>query len=348
MSTSPARRAAGWRRLMAAAIAALCLGLPMAAQAQSYEIQSLNDRLSMMQRDLQALQRQVYSGGGSVGATGDGTNLGSSSAVANQEIRLQQLDDQMRSLTGEVEQLSYKLQQVSTRLDKLVGDVDFRLRALEQGQGGAGGPPPGQDMSQQTTPPPAAGNGMDAQQETVISGAGSQSGQQQGLSMSPPPQTLGTLTQQQLNQNRVTLPTEPQAAPAAVGAGAPAEEQYNNALELLRQANYPQAEQAFRGFVRAHPSDKLAGNAQYWLGETYYVRGNYTDAAVAFAEGYQKYPNNAKAPDNLLKLGMSLAALNRKGDACKAYQQLARQYPNAPQTVKTRASRERQAAGCAG
>lgn len=346
MSTSPARRAAGWRRLFAAAAAAFCLAAPLAAKAQSYDVQSLNDRLNMLQRDISDLQRQVYSNGGNAGAAGGDSvaQLGGGGAAANQEVRLQQLDDQMRNLTGQVEQLSYKLQQVSTRLDKLVGDVDFRLRQLEQGQGGAAGAPA-------PLGPPAAGNAPDQmqQQDTTVIGGGADAGQpppgQQ--TMSPPPQVLGTLNQSQLNANRVTLPTEPApAAPAAAGGGGSAEEQYNNALELLRQANYPQAEQAFRSFVRAHPGDRLAGNAQYWLGETYYVRGNYTDAAVAFAEGYQKYPTNAKAADNLLKLGMSLSALGRKGDACKAYDQLARQFPNAPANVKTRAARERQNTGC--
>ena len=60
----------------------------------------------------------------------------------------------------------------------------------------------------------------------------------------------------------------------------------------------------------------LAGNAQYWLGETYYVRKDYENAATAFALGYQKYPKSAKAADDLLKLGMSLGNLGKKPDAC--------------------------------
>ena len=49
-------------------------------------------------------------------------------------------------------------------------------------------------------------------------------------------------------------------------------------------------------FLEKHPQDDLASNAQYWLGETYYVRKNYQDAAFAFAEGYQRYPESRKAP----------------------------------------------------
>lgn len=52
------------------------------------------------------------------------------------------------------------------------------------------------------------------------------------------------------------------------------------------------------GFLRQFPNDGLAGNAQYWLGETYYVRQDYQNAAIAFGEGFQRYPKSAKAPDN--------------------------------------------------
>ena len=80
--------------------------------------------------------------------------------------------------------------------------------------------------------------------------------------------------------------------------GGSATEQYNYAFGLMKQAQYPAAEAAFKEFVAAHPKDQMAGNAQYWLGETYYARGKYMEAASAFAEGYKRYPKNAKAPDD--------------------------------------------------
>ena len=73
-----------------------------------------------------------------------------------------------------------------------------------------------------------------------------------------------------------------------------------------------------RSFIQRYPNDSLAGNAQYWLGETYYVRKDYNNAAAVFAEGYQKYPKGGKAADNLLKLGMALGQLGQKTDACRA------------------------------
>ena len=124
------------------------------------------------------------------------------------------------------------------------------------------------------------------------------------------------------------------------------EEQYQYAFGLLQQANYDEAEKALRAFVAQHPTDFLAGNAQYWLGETYYVRGRYDDAALTFAEGYQKYPDNSKAPDDLLKLGMSLGQTGKKSEACVAFAELGKKFPGAPDNVLARVKDEKHRYGC--
>jgi tol-pal system protein YbgF len=129
--------------------------------------------------------------------------------------------------------------------------------------------------------------------------------------------------------------------------GATPQQQYEYAFGLLRAANYPEAEKAFTAFVQKNPNDVLAGNAQYWLGETYYVRGDYQKAAVTFAEGFQNYPNSGKAADNLLKLGMSLGEMGKKQDACTALTQLISKYPGAPEDLLVRARREKEHYGCA-
>src|SRR3546814_791628 len=122
------------------------------------------------------------------------------------------------------------------------------------------------------------------------------------------------------------------AAPSArakLPPGSP-QEQYNYAYKLLVQSDYADAEGAFREFLGAHPQDPLAGNAQYWLGETFYVRQQYEQASAAFLTGYQNYPKGAKASDSLLKLGMSLAALKQNPEACAALGQMSKQFPAAP------------------
>src|SRR5262249_49674800 len=112
------------------------------------------------------------------------------------------------------------------------------------------------------------------------------------------------------------------------------------ALTLLQQANYGEAEIAFKTFIDKNPKDKLVDNAKYWYGETLYVRARFDESAVAFADAYQQNPQGTKASDSLLKLAMSLAALNKTPDACVTLNELKSKYPNAPATVKARAADE--------
>ena len=121
---------------------------------------------------------------------------------------------------------------------------------------------------------------------------------------------------------------------------------YQQGYGALLQKDYAGAEAAFSQLVDAYPSDPLAANAQYWLGESYYVRGQYEPAAQAFLQGYQGYPKGAKAPDSLLKLGMSLSAMKKNPEACAALGQLGKDFPSAPPHVKDAATRERGKIGC--
>lgn len=134
-------------------------------------------------------------------------------------------------------------------------------------------------------------------------------------------------------------------APPGFGGGDP-KQAYETAYGYLLQQNYGAAQSAFEDFLARYPDDPLAGNAQYWLGESLYVRGQFKAAASAFLKGYQTYGQSAKAPDSLLKLAMSLDRLGQKEAACSSFAELSARFPNAPSHVKTRAQTERQRAGC--
>ena len=124
------------------------------------------------------------------------------------------------------------------------------------------------------------------------------------------------------------------------------EDQYRFAFLLLRDARYDDAEVALRAFLEAHGSDALAGNARYWLGETYYVRGYYQQAAVVFYEGYNGTPKGPTAADNLLKLGMSLARSDKKKEACATFGKLTKEFPDVHADIAKLVTRERQRTGC--
>ena len=289
----------------------LCIAVAVAAPAaaqSTQDLRSLIERVERLQRELNTLQGHVYRGGAPEVA---GTALppgapGPSAGYAAQfELRLTQLETELRNLTGRIEEVSFGVDEIKSRLDKLVADVDFRLSALEGGRP-AGAPSAKPLQGPAATPVPAP---------------------------SPPAVAVAPAPSRQSGA----------ASPLPPGTR---KEQYDYAFLLLRRAQYDKAEDALRAFVEAYPEDELAGNAQYWLGETYYVRGEYEEASVHFLRGYRKYADSPKGPDNLLKLGMSLASLGKTDEACAAWSRLAEEFPSSPKNVRQRAARERQRLGC--
>jgi len=135
------------------------------------------------------------------------------------------------------------------------------------------------------------------------------------------------------------------AVPSSDGS---AEQQYETAYSYLLQQDYGAAQSAFSEFLKRHPDTTLAGNAQYWLGETYYVRGAYRKAAVAFLKGYEKYGNGSKGADSLLKLGLSLAKLNQIDAACSSLREIGTRYTNATRAVLDRGNSELRRLRCQG
>jgi tol-pal system protein YbgF len=112
------------------------------------------------------------------------------------------------------------------------------------------------------------------------------------------------------------------------------------------QRDYAAAETAFNKLVNEYPNDPLAGSAQYWIGESQYVRKQYKKAADTFLATYRKYSGSDKAPDTLLRLGMSLAALGQKDAACSTFKELGDKFPDAPDHLRDQAKGEAGKAGC--
>jgi tol-pal system protein YbgF len=334
----------------------------MAAWSQD---RSTQERLDRLERDLNMLQRQVYRGGPLPGAGGgDG-------AAVDSAIRMDRLEAQMRDLTGRVEEFTNQIEQVRQRVEQVSSDVDTRFGQASAAAGplapanppparlGSPGPPrPSRQFAAQTPgaadedlPPPHRASGTQPgaffPPGTAVAPPGGADPPGAPTGGSPP--IFGTLTPPGSPSATTELAgAAPAGRPSAAGvfAGGSAAEQYNHAFGLLKQADYPAAEAALKAFVEQHPTDPMAGNAQYWLGETYYTRNRFLEAASAFAEGYKRYPKSAKAADNLLKLGMALGRANQKQNACLALAQLDHDFPKAGAAVTEHAAVEKKRLGC--
>jgi tol-pal system protein YbgF len=129
-------------------------------------------------------------------------------------------------------------------------------------------------------------------------------------------------------------------------ASSPAKEEFDIALGYFKQRAYENAEKGFAQFLEKNPKNKMASDAIYYLGESFYQRGRQPEAAEQYLKISTQYANSPRAPEALLRLGQSLHALGAKEQACATYGEIARKYPNAPATVKTGAEREAKRAQC--
>ncbi len=291
--------------------------------------------------------------------------------AAQQELRIQELESQISALTGQVEQLSYQVRQLTDKLDRMASDFDFRLTQREGGgQGDGAGPVAGTSASPDyAASAPATTAAPAAPVEPAPAPATGSNGVTASTTGSGP-KVLGTLTQTEYDAQMAQQQNSAAAAQQAMAAtnaqagtnqggtnqtaavapaglpGATADEQYQYAFGLLRENRYDDAEKALRTFISENPEHQLTGNANYWLGETYYVRGDYKNAAITFAQGVKNYPQSGKAPDNMMKLGMALAAMDQVQDACTAFAEVGKRYPQATATLKDRVVKEQQRNGC--
>jgi tol-pal system protein YbgF len=335
----------------ASLVVGLALGVAGAARAD--EVDDLRAELDQLKQQVLYLQNQIP--GASAGTNGGG------SLAAQQEVRMEQFQQQLTDLTGQIERVQLKVNDLADQLSRMQKDTEYRLGALEGGGAGAAtlGAAPGDPNAASAG---AAGGDNGGQQHVTAEPAPPNThvtadAPQQGA---PPPSgqpgVLGTLSATQAAnlpqapagaaQDAANKAAQQTALPAGTLPGATPREQYEYATNLIQRGEYGQAEVALKSFVQQHPKDELAGNAQYWLGETYYVRNDFKNAAVAFAEGYQKYPDSQKAPDNLLKLAMALGQQGQKENACVALRQLEKRYPDASANIKDRAVRAKKNYSC--
>jgi tol-pal system protein YbgF len=133
-----------------------------------------------------------------------------------------------------------------------------------------------------------------------------------------------------------TAPAAVPQASAEIPANLTATEHYNKAYAYLTAADYPNALKWLGAFVKKYPTDKLADNAWYWLGEVHLVQNDPNAALLAFKSGLEKFPKGAKAPANLYKMGLALQQLKQPDFAKASWQKLLHDFPQAPEAAKAK------------
>ena len=206
-------------------------------------------------------------------------------------VQLETLQTELRQLRNQVDLQTHEVDRLRKRLQALVRDLDRRLTDLEK---------------RKTMAAPPAAHAAPSVTRQQAPSAGSSTGQVSTERGSP-----------------IIA-----AKPTPTTSGSQEQKDYDTAFILLKQGYYERAADAFRGFIVKHPRSRLAGNAQYWVGEAHYVVRNFKLALEEFSKVERQYPNSTKVPDALLKIGYCYYELKVWEKARMALTNVVNRYPN--------------------
>lgn len=144
----------------------------------------------------------------------------------------------------------------------------------------------------------------------------------------PPPVTPPMVPSPPAEARGQPAPAQPTAATPPPTPASTERAEFDTALGELREGRYPEAIAAWRRFLQEHPNSGLAGDAQYWLGEAYYLSRDYNAAKEAFIALGLHHPQSGRLPDALLKLGYLYGEQGDTTRAREVLQKLVQVYPN--------------------
>ena len=234
--------------------------------------------------------------------------------------RLDALDYQVREMTGEIERLSFENRQLRQQVEQL----QRQPRAVEPAAVTVDGAAPDDEAS--------------AWMRDGLDSAVDRDGPA-GLAVVNPDDPFA----EERAAATGVLGSAPGAAPLPAVDPAVI---YDDARARLLDGDFDGAQAGFEAFVTDHGDDPRAGEAWYWLGETFFVRNDFTQSADAYIAALRADPEGVRAPDALVRLAASLHGLGRTEDACSTLARFGRQFPNASAASRDRASRESVRAGC--
>jgi tol-pal system protein YbgF len=242
---------------------------------------------------------------------------GSGQSTVDLLNRIDELQSEVQSLRGLVEQQAFEIEALKKRGRDQYVDLDSRISRLEGNPAPMTSAPPTEPMV-----PVTPGQIQDVPEAPAAAGQ---------LSMDAPIEPVAdpSLTTQPETPPPAPMPSEPTTPSASTTMIPQAGEQaaYDTAFDALREGRYAESARRFSAFLEQFPQGELADNATYWLGESYYVTQNYQIALDTFRSLLSNNPQSAKTQDAMLKVGYCLYELKQWGAAEAALNDVVVRFP---------------------
>ena len=128
-----------------------------------------------------------------------------------------------------------------------------------------------------------------------------------------------------------SIPAEKEIAAELKGVSAGMGDLYKDAYETFYKGDLEGARRKFEAFLKQYPNTELSGNAQFWIGETYYLKKDYERAILEYEKAIVKYPEGGKIPAALFKQGLAFLELGDKTNAKNLLKRVIERYPQSDQ-----------------
>jgi len=284
-------------RLRIAVIAVTLALFAQAAHAALFDDDEARRRIESTNQRVDALQRQVDSRLAAIEQQVKGQGLAD---LANQ---LQLLQSDIAKLRGQIEVVTYELEQAQKRQRDLYVDLDTRLRKLESAP----------------APAPAEGPGGGPGAAIVLPPTGAAPGAPSFGPPGSPPAGAGALP------------------PVRNSTDGVAEQRaYDSALDAFKRGDYGGAITGFGTFVKTYPRSPLASSAQYWIGNAQYARRDYRASITTQRQLLKEYPDSSKAPDALLNIASAQGDMGDNAASRRTLEELMARYPKSDAATRAR------------
>ena len=318
--------------------------------AEEIPLDKLLEKLETIESRIKVLEKATFNNT----TSGQANNLSLDdyqSIIAKQSIQIAELQNEIQSLTAQIEEMIFTMQSTVNNFNTFKEDAEFRFT----------------DLNTKAENIEKVQNNSKTQTLSVMQSEMFTANEEE---LDLEPKSLGTINmtslpveenspfevkidndaeeQQIINtisQDNIVSLGE-QKIPLSILPESDEESQYEYAINLLKQGDYETAEKAFTEFISIGDDKNYLSNSHFWLAETYYVRENFKDAAKNYLNLYQTFPNANKAPDALLKLGISLVNMQQKEQGCITFMQLQESYPEANSSIIDRSNLELKRNGC--
>jgi len=211
-------------------------------------------------------------------------------------FRLENLQSEIRTLSTSVEEYKDYLKRPSKEIGRVKEDVEVRLKVLEEKR---------KSLEEKNK----------AQEEKIREMEDRLKGME------------GKIKQAELEKSRPAKEVVPEAKGLSAGMG----DLYKDAYETLQKGKLEGARRKFEAFLKQYPNAELSGNAQFWIGETYYQKKDFERAILEYEKAIAKYPESSKIPAALLKQGLAFLELGDKTNARNLFKRLIDRFPHSEQ-----------------